>query len=784
MSRPVTTNPARAARNASAPMIAAVLAFFAAASAVDGQGTSVLLTNIEQVVSLDTNALASAPHEARVRGVIIYVSIVAQRIYIQDGARGVQVIMAGPATNYHVGQFVEVSGAVASSRPYPNLVRARARVLGEAPLPEAPYISPLRLADAEEPFRWITTRGIVRDMVSGGGVLTLLLSCEGATFEVAIVDSSLTLPRGWLDAEIEVQGKSFPLFNSRGRPIGFRLHTHTTNSVHVIKSGPGTLFDRPSLSIAEVSRQPQQWDDRVKITGTVTAHQPFNIVFVDDGTGPLQVNLISPLPKPPGGRSLEHEERVWLQPGERVEVIGVRHNWSALAPTLIHAEIRRIGTAPPVVPRRVTIDELLAGKHAGEVVSADARLLDQRSWVTGILLHQTLMLKAGDHVFQATWENETPMDWDLTPNSYVRVSGVNDAFQGRFKGARMFNLLLRAPSDIAPAPEPLFWTRKEFQRIALAGGVVALLAGGWILLQRTQMHRLELRVADRTVDLRSANEQLKEEVAARERAEIEVQRALAQEKQLSELKSRFVSMVSHEFRTPLGIISSSAEILDAYLERLSPDERKSNIRDITDATRHMSRMMEEVLLLGRVEAGRMTCRPGPLDLTVFGQRLVDEVTSATNRRCAIAFSVAPGMVEARADEDLLRHIFTNLLNNASKYSSPGEVVEFRIEAQGHLAIFTVRDHGIGIPEADAKLLFQAFHRGRNVGDTPGTGLGMTIVKRCVELHGGKIAFQSAEGSGSTFVVALPLFGAADSNGDGGTKFIHAAARDRNLTVIP
>jgi DNA-binding NarL/FixJ family response regulator len=171
----------------------------------------------------------------------------------------------------------------------------------------------------------------------------------------------------------------------------------------------------------------------------------------------------------------------------------------------------------------------------------------------------------------------------------------------------------------------------------------------------------------------------------------------------------------------------------------------------------MSRLMEEVLLLGRVEAGKMTCRPAALDLAVFGQRLVDEVTSATNGRCPIRFTAAPGMGEALADEGLLRHISRICSTNAVKYSREGSAVEFRVEARGHLAVFTVSDSGIGIPEGDARLLFQAFHRGRNVGDTPGTGLGMTIVKRCVELHGGKIAFESKEGRGTTFVVALPLF---------------------------
>jgi signal transduction histidine kinase len=264
-----------------------------------------------------------------------------------------------------------------------------------------------------------------------------------------------------------------------------------------------------------------------------------------------------------------------------------------------------------------------------------------------------------------------------------------------------------------------------------------------------------------------------QDISERKRAEAERERALAHEKELSELKGRFVSMVSHEFRTPLGIIASSAEILEAYLERLSPAERQSNIRDITDATRHMSRMMEEVLLLGRVEAGRLACQPGPLDLVAFGNRLVEEITSATNGRCPIELQASPGLAEARADEGLLRHIFTNLLNNATKYSPAGSPVEFHIAARGHRAQFTVRDQGIGIPETDARLLFQAFHRGRNVGDTPGTGLGMTIVKRCVELHGGKITFESKEGSGTSFVVSLPLF-AFDGPLDGNTtQFIKA-----------
>ncbi len=268
------------------------------------------------------------------------------------------------------------------------------------------------------------------------------------------------------------------------------------------------------------------------------------------------------------------------------------------------------------------------------------------------------------------------------------------------------------------------------------------------------------------------------------RAEAEMERALANERELSEMKSRFVSMVSHEFRTPLGIITSSAEILEAYLDRLSPDDRKRNLRDITEATQQMARMMEEVLLLGRVEAGKITCRPAPLDLGGFCAKLVDELVSATGGRCPIALRCRPDLGPATADEGLLRHILTNLLNNAVKYSPAGNPVEFTVDTCDSYAIFRVRDRGIGIPEADQRQLFQVFQRGHNVGETPGTGLGMVIVKHCVQLHGGRLAFESREGEGSTFTVALPLFGPPPAAGaESFTQFFRASKPGPNAIVV-
>jgi len=171
----------------------------------------------------------------------------------------------------------------------------------------------------------------------------------------------------------------------------------------------------------------------------------------------------------------------------------------------------------------------------------------------------------------------------------------------------------------------------------------------------------------------------------------------------------------------------------------------------------MAQIMEEVLLIGSFDAGKMEFKPAALDLRAFARRLVEEVLSATSRRCPIELSLPEMLAEIQADERLLRHIFTNVLTNAVKYSDAGRVVQFEIVCAGADIVCTIRDQGIGIPEADREWLFNAFHRGRNVGDRPGTGLGLVIVKRCVDLHGGNIKVDSKLGEGTSVTLRLPAF---------------------------
>jgi len=234
---------------------------------------------------------------------------------------------------------------------------------------------------------------------------------------------------------------------------------------------------------------------------------------------------------------------------------------------------------------------------------------------------------------------------------------------------------------------------------------------------------------------------------------------LEAERELVGLKARFVSLVSHEFRTPLGIIMSAVELLRNYRDRLPAEKQHELLEDIFGSTRRMSSLMEQVLLLGRVDAGKIAMQPVPVDLPDLLARIADEQRSAAGGRCPIVVTAGGDLAGARADVGLLRHIVSNLVSNAVKYSPAGSDVRVAVRRDAGTAVLEIADRGIGIPEADQARLFEAFHRAANVGEIPGSGLGLLIVKRCVDLQGGRIALRSRVGEGTTFEVALPLFAA-------------------------
>ncbi len=251
------------------------------------------------------------------------------------------------------------------------------------------------------------------------------------------------------------------------------------------------------------------------------------------------------------------------------------------------------------------------------------------------------------------------------------------------------------------------------------------------VLQQTN-EDLEAKVRSRAAELYTANEHLRE---------------------LSTLKSRFVSMVCHEFRNPLNNIALSVSSIERYDEKLSPEQKQQYLLGIAANVERMTQMIDDILVLGKLEAKRLDLRPQPINLVEFCHELLAELQHHNRELTFIGRFKA---LIAETDQTLLRSILINILSNAIRYSKAGSLVQLSLSQRKHQAVFEVKDQGIGIPKEDYPHLFEPFHRGKNVSNIPGTGLGLSIVKQFLELQRGDIKVDSQVGVGTTFRIRIPL----------------------------
>ena len=237
---------------------------------------------------------------------------------------------------------------------------------------------------------------------------------------------------------------------------------------------------------------------------------------------------------------------------------------------------------------------------------------------------------------------------------------------------------------------------------------------------------------------------------------------LAKEREVTEMKTRFISVTSHEFRTPMAAAMGSAELLANHLERLTPAKRAELLNRITIALHRMAAMLDEILLLNRMDSKRVAVHPVALDFHRLVQNSLEEARLADPDAHRFEFAVAGDPAGFVTDASLMQHILSNLLSNAVRYSPAGSPITVRLEVGAAGARLEVEDHGIGIPPADIARLFQPFERGSNVGAIKGTGLGLSIVKRMIELLGGTVEIETPAGGGSRFVIRHPRLPTATS----------------------
>ena len=238
-------------------------------------------------------------------------------------------------------------------------------------------------------------------------------------------------------------------------------------------------------------------------------------------------------------------------------------------------------------------------------------------------------------------------------------------------------------------------------------------------------------------------------------AESEVRLALEQAKRVSELRQRFVSMLCHQFRTPLNVVSFSADLLRRNSHQWTEEKNHSYLDLIQAATKQIAQLLDEILLFAKAEAAKLRYEPRLLDLDQFCRDIVAQMQLVCNDPQSIKFVNRGNSIKAKADPKLLQHILMNLLSNSLKYSPGGGTAILEISCQNQQVIFEVKDQGIGIPVVDRAQLFEPFYRGSNVDSIPGSGLGLSIVQTLVELHGGEIGVESEVGVGTQFTVILP-----------------------------
>ncbi|XWK87126.1 MAG: PAS domain-containing sensor histidine kinase [Phormidium sp.] len=247
------------------------------------------------------------------------------------------------------------------------------------------------------------------------------------------------------------------------------------------------------------------------------------------------------------------------------------------------------------------------------------------------------------------------------------------------------------------------------------------------------------------------------DITKHKQAATEINKALSKQKQLHQMKAQLISLVSQEIRTPLANIFASAEVLANYTQTWEEEKRTKQLQSLQASVKYINELFNDLLLVSEAEAEKLQVSPSILDVEKFCEKLIKQTPFCQEKIPTINFSVQCLHTSACLDKKLLRYILANLLSNAIKYSPDGGNIQFDLMAEDKKIIFRIKDSGIGIPADDQSHIFEWFYRGSNIGNVEGIGLGLSVVKHCVELQKGKIVIESEVGVGTTVTVTLPMY---------------------------
>jgi PAS domain S-box-containing protein len=270
--------------------------------------------------------------------------------------------------------------------------------------------------------------------------------------------------------------------------------------------------------------------------------------------------------------------------------------------------------------------------------------------------------------------------------------------------------------------------------------------------------QLEQKIEERTRELHETVKELKAEVIKRKQIEDQIKASLQKERELNELKTKFLSLVSHEFKTPLSGILTSATLAGKYTQSEQQDKREKHLATIRNKVKYLTNILNDFLSIERLETGKVSYNYSRFPLSKVLNEVVYDANMLLKEGQHISYPEHVDEIELEFDEKILELVLTNLINNAVKYSGEGSTVDLRVHQEGEKLTIEVKDTGIGIPEKEQKHIFNRYFRAENALLNQGTGIGLNIVKTHLENLGGTITFSSIENQGSTFTVQIPLQG--------------------------
>lgn len=270
--------------------------------------------------------------------------------------------------------------------------------------------------------------------------------------------------------------------------------------------------------------------------------------------------------------------------------------------------------------------------------------------------------------------------------------------------------------------------------------------------------QLENKVTERTKELKKSISRLEAEVERRVKAENKIKESLRKERELNELKTKFLSLVSHEFKTPLSGIYTSATLAGKYTESEQQEKRDKHIKTIQNKVKYLNNILDDFLSIERMESGKVNYKFSEFPISKVINEVIYEANMLLKEGQNINYPLGIDNIVIDFDEKILELTLTNLVNNAIKYSPENTTIDIRVTEKDDQLEIEIADEGIGIPESEQKHIFNRYFRAENALLNQGTGIGLNIVKNHLENLRGTITFTSEENKGSTFKVTIPTMG--------------------------